>query len=555
MLKFSVPFKITAPNAITATFDAALEKIQKQKNNLHLSHQVLTDLKTAFVEGIANAIRHGKELAQKKTVCGRFILDQKNIGFEILDHGSGFNLNALAVPNFTKMSTSGRGVFMMRQLGDELKYTRGKKENKLVFKRHLIGGKDDTVEIDLLYNISEAILSGAALEKVYQIILDQALDVFHVERASILIYDETLKRLRVVASRGLSQDMTEKIAVRSGDGVSGYVFQHGRPLLIEDITRNKRGLEKKQRYKSTSFISAPMICSPLRLDEKPLGVINLTDRKDGKKFTRKDLKLLSTIANQAMACVHIRELVDKVRKMEHVRQEMATLHRIQNSYLPAKAPHLNHWDIAGRCEMAQSVGGDYFDFFVNHGHLYVVIADVSGHDISSAMTMVNFRAQLKAFLSEAAAPNIILNKINATLYDDLQRSEQFISCILVKIHTQSGDFEIANAGHPPPLSLKGSPVATDSGLVLGIQKQEVYTTTHGKFDKGDGLLLFTDGVIEAKNEKNQNYGLEKLRRELISCELRSSAEIVEKILHSVITYRTHLNILDDAAMVAIQYLG
>lgn len=554
-MKISVPFTILSPDAITTTFDTVLEQIQKKKNNLHLSSQVRTDLKTAFVEGVANAIRHGKELAKKKKLGGKFILDQKNIGFEIIDHGLGFNLDALAVPNFKKMKASGRGVFMMRQLGDELKYTRSKKENKLIFKRHLIGGKDDTVEIDLLYNISEAILSGAELDEVYQIILDQALDVFHVERASILIYDETLKRLRVVASSGLSSDMKNLIAVRSGDGVSGYVFQHGRPLLIEDITRNKRGLEKKQHYKSTSFISAPMICSPLRLDEKPLGVINLTDRKDGKKFTRKDLKLLSTIANQAMACVHIRELVDKVRKTEHVRQEMATLRRIQNSYLPTKAPHLNHWDVTGRCEMAQSVGGDYFDFFIQHGHLYVVIADVSGHDISSAMTMVNFRAQLKAFLCNEMAPHLILNKINTTLYDDLQRAEQFISCILVKIQTQSGDFEIANAGHPPPLSLKGKTIATDSGLVLGIQKQEAYTTTHGKLDEGDGLLLFTDGVIEAKNENEQNYGLEKLRKELAFCQTQPSTKIVETILQSVLNYRTSPKILDDVAIVAVKYLG
>ncbi|HLD44298.1 MAG TPA: GAF domain-containing protein, partial [bacterium] len=446
-MKVSVPFKISSETVIVEVFENSLFKLQRKNTKIYFSSRLCNDLKVAFMEAVTNAIKHAAELTHQRNVQGKFLLDDKIVGFEIYDHGQGFHLDRVPVPDLNDLKASGRGIFMMKQLGECVSYQVHKKRNALVFKRNLIGHHASTRELDLLYELSEAIISNAGREEVYQIILSQALELFHVERASILIFDETDKRLKVAASRGISDQVREHTSIRPGEGVSGYVFQHGRSLLIEDINLNTRGLERKKHYKTSSFISAPMICSPLRLDEKPIGVINLTDRVDGKKFTKKDLKLLSTIANQAMACLHIRNLIEETKEKERLKQEMDHVRRIQSSYLPVQAPAIDGWDLAGRCDMAQSVGGDYFDFHFVSPHLYLIIADVAGHNTSSAVTMVNFRSQLKAYLSVMSQPQDILARLNQSLYHDLTQAEQFVSTLLIQINVQTGDYVLANAGH------------------------------------------------------------------------------------------------------------
>lgn len=462
-------------------------------------------------------------------------------------------MDAVPVPDLFDMKASGRGIFIMKQVGDDVRYRRGKECNRLTFKRYLVGQNASAREIDLLYNLSEAVIRGMSLYDVCQMILVQALEFFHVERASLLIYDEKIKRLKVIASRGLSGEVKEKTEVRAGEGVSGYVFQHGRPLLIEDIDENRRGIEKKSGYKSRSFISAPMICSPLRLNEKPLGVINLTDRTDGRKFTKKDLKLLSTIANQAMACLYIRDLMNEANKTGELKRELDIVRHIQTSYLPRTAPHIAGFDIAGSCEMAQSVGGDYFDYFHINQWLYLVVADVSGHDMKSAMTMFNFRSQLKVLFAQQMEPDRILTMLNFTMHEDLVHSGHFVSAIVMRINTQNGEYEMASAGHFPPLFLDGRYNVIDSGLMFGIEKRETYPAIAGYINKGQGFVLFTDGVTEAMNQKGQFFGIDRLKKMVQELKGLSSEKTVAQVVEKVLTYRSPGSALDDITVVALKY--
>lgn len=544
------PFNIRTPNQIVRAYEASVQKLKKAHPRLYLSSQIQTDIKTAFVEAVANAIKHAQELKKKNKVKGHFFLNQKMVGFEVIDHGPGFNLKKIPVPDLGDFKASGRGIFMMKQLGDKLEYKKNRGHHILFFGKNLVG---QTKELDLLYNLSEAIIRRASLDEVYEIILGQALDIFHVERASILIYDSEKKALKVAASRGLSKEVEQNIKVRSGEGVSGYVYRHGKPLLISDVKRNKQGIEQKKHYKTSSFISAPMICSPLRMDEKSLGVINLTDRIDGKKFTKNDLTLLSTIANQAMACLYIRGLIEEVKSSENLKKELEIVRGVQSSYLPRQAPDVKGFDLAGRCEMAQTVGGDYFDYFLMGPTLYLVIADVSGHDMKSAVTMVNFRSQLKASLNcLKSSPNEILTFLNHVLYEDLSRFGQFISCVLVKLDTKTGNFEMANSGHYPPLFFSDRILSLDSGVVLGVKKDENYQIIKGSIAKGDGMVLYTDGAVESMNRQGRVFGLNRLKKTVATHRKKTVQVLVDSLVDSILSWREGSKILDDVTVMTIK---
>lgn len=548
-----VPFRVVSLGDINAIFDAKWAELETLCPGIVFSRQTQVDLKTAVHEAVANAAKHGGELERRGCVNGRLFIDHRRIGFEVEDHGPGFDIEDVPVPDLFDMKASGRGVFIMKQVGDELRYRRGKARNVLTFRRFLVGQNASTREIDLLYNISEAVIRGVGLYEICQMILDQALAIFHVERASILVYDEKIGRLKVIASRGLSGEVRENTLVRSGEGVSGYVFRHGRPLLIEDIDQNRRGIEKKNGYKSRSFISAPMICSPLRIGEKPLGVINLTDRADGKKFTKKDLKVLSTIANQAMACLYIRDLMSEVKEKDKLRQELEIVRHIQMSYLPRQAPRVDGFDIAGTCGMATAVGGDYYDYYRVNRWLYLVVADVSGHDMKSAMTMFNFRSQLKVLFSQQQEPAAILTHLNFTMYDDLVPSAHFVSALVIRIDSATGEYALASAGHYPPLFFSGRYDILDSGLPLGIERRETYRDVLGRLERGEGFLLFTDGVVEAMNAKGKFFGIDRLRAAAVDAADQNCDRIVSHVVESVCAYRSSNAAQDDITVVALKY--
>lgn len=546
-----IPFAIRSEKDILPVFEKTFDTVQKKHATVFFSPRTRSDLRQAFVEGVTNAIVHAGEIVKKGKVTGQLFLQGKSLGFMVFDHGRGFSLKKLPLPDFSGVAGSGRGLFMMKQVSDEVDYERGKAHNVLSCKRFLPGYEEKTKGMDLLYELSEAIVRNASVEEVYDIILEQALSLFHVERASILIYDEKLKMLVVAASRGIPSAVRRKTKIKPGDGVSGYVFQHARPLLIEDIEDNGRGLKKRGQYKTRSFISAPMIASPLRLGERPIGVINLTDRIDGKRFGKRDLKLLSTIANQAMACVHVKNLIADVKATEGLKQELLQMRKIQSSYLPKSAPEIDGYSVAGRCEMAQSVGGDYFDFFYATPFLTVVVADVSGHDMSSALTMVNFRAQLKAQLQLSDDVGAILTRLNASLCDDLQKASQFVSCLLVRLNTASGEFALANAGHYPPLFHRGGATIQNSEMVMGIEKNPVYETAHGVLPHGDEMVLFTDGVVESRDEEGQMFGLGNLQKVIRANFIDDALRRVHEIIADVLKFRSDHQMLDDITVVAI----
>lgn len=547
-------FLIRSENEIGVEFLKSLEALLKE-SHVHLTHQARTDLKTAFYEACANAIRHAKELETHDAVLGQFYLNAKAIGFEVWDHGSGFDMDAVPVPDFNSYQSSGRGVFMMKQLGDEVKYSKSKSKNTLKFMRYLVGQDATTREIEFLYEVSEAVVQGQSLETLYQIILDKALEIFHVDRASILIFDEATRTLKVKASRGLAEDVVQNIDVKSGEGVSGYVFQHGRPLLIEDIDTNRRGIEKKKHYKSKSFMSVPMIYSPTRENEKIIGVINLTDRQDGEQFTKKDLKLLSTIANQAMSSLYIRDLLDEVRQSASMKNQLSIVRNIQESYLPKASLNIRGFEVDGLCEMADSLGGDYYDYFEAGPWLYLVVADISGHNIASAMSMFNFRSQLRSLLPLEMDPATLLTHLNKNLYADLAQSAHFVTALIFKIHTKTLEWQLASAGHYPPLFFPERFQFIANGMVLGIQPEEIYTNTTGVFEPHDHVLLFTDGMIEAMNQTQGFFGLERLKQSFKNNHDKSSPDLIRKLIEEVKKFRNVDYSLDDLTVLSLKCHG
>ncbi len=409
--------------------------------------------------------------------------------------------------------------------------------------------------IDVVYSLSSAIAQATELKQVYELILDEVVNLFGVEKASIMIYDPAADGLRVVAARGLPDDIKESALIRVGEGISGSVFKKNEPLLVEDI--RAAGINGKDRYKTFSLMSAPVTCFPMKSGVKTLGVINVTDKADGSPFTQEDLKLLMTLTNQVATYLRVIELSSEVAKSENLRQQLEIARQIQYRLLPLSPPKLEGVEVAGRVITADRVGGDYYDFFISRtGRPSFVIADVSGHSIGAALIMAAFRSAIRAQMDSEYTTSILVQRVNQVLFEDLFHAEQFISMSILKYMKSRQLIQFTNAGHPPPIIWRHGmrqfeELSTDDPL-LGIEPMSIYHEKQIVVSKGDVIVLYTDGVTEAMNQNGIRFGKGRLIEVLSTLMDKRPSQIVDGIVESSFSFAKQRPLHDDITAVVLK---
>ncbi|MBI4211623.1 MAG: SpoIIE family protein phosphatase [Deltaproteobacteria bacterium] len=412
--------------------------------------------------------------------------------------------------------------------------------------------------LDVVHRLTMAIAAASDLDQIYDLVLDCAAQVLHVEKASIMVFDPAIGALRVVAARGMDPELMKTAVVRIGDGISGKVFSSHEPLLIEDIRTSPIG-PRPGRYRTNSLMAAPVTCFPLKVGEEPIGVINVTDRADGTPFSRDDLTLLNTIANQAAAYIHLRHLSDQVRAAERLREQIEIARQIQYRLIPTIPPSTEGLEIAGALMTAERVGGDYYDCFKGRTtRPSFLIADVSGHSIGAAMIMASFRAAVRAQQDSDYSPQVLIQRVNQIMYEDLYQSEQFISMVYLQYLRSRQMIQFTSAGHPPPLLWRAAEkkiemLTTDDPLI-GIDYQSLFHEKKCVVAPGDVILLYTDGVIEAQNSEGTRFGVECLK-ELLSRVVHLSAQlIIDAVADEVARFTEPKAPTDDVTLLALKVL-
>lgn len=413
-----------------------------------------------------------------------------------------------------------------------------------------------TSPIDAIHELSMAIVRAVDPKDFYNVILDTVVKFLGVEKASIMTFDPAIGALRIAAARGMDENVAKTAVVKIGEGISGKVFASLKPLLINDIKASETG-PGHNRYKSNSLISAPVTCFPMKVGEEALGVINVTDRADGTPFTDDDMQLLTTLANQAAAYLHILKLMEERRSTERLHEQLEIARQIQYKLLPSKPPAIEGLDVAGRLVTAERVGGDYYDSFLTHvKRPSFVIADVSGHSIGAALIMSAFRAAIRAQMDADYSPSMLVQRINSILYEDLFQAEQFISMIYLQYVRPRQLIQYTVAGHPPPIvwrnASKQFEEAGTGDCLLGIEPRGVFHEKQMVVSKGDVILLYTDGIIEAANREGERFGNARLLKCLEDALMGSARDIADVVVETVQAFADPNRLSDDVTALVLK---
>ncbi len=286
------------------------------------------------------------------------------------------------------------------------------------------------------------------------------------------------------------------------------------------------------------FESALII--PLLINKIPIGrMILIKEVKDG--FNNEMINIISTFVSQACISVENHRLLNQAILNERYQEELKIAQRVQKALLPTKLDHNDSFNISAYSNAADEVGGDYYDTFkLDEDRFVLIIGDVSGKGTSAAFHMAQMKGIFQSLIQLNLSPTDFLIKANSALSKCLGRNH-FITVSIFLINTERKTFCHARAGHVPTLHFNSSASKSEyleiDGLGLGILRNKLYENHVEEktfnYQTGDTLVLYTDGVIEAKNHQGKQFGFERLRSLLEIYNEHNSKEIQTNLIDSL----------------------
>jgi sigma-B regulation protein RsbU (phosphoserine phosphatase) len=274
-------------------------------------------------------------------------------------------------------------------------------------------------------------------------------------------------------------------------------------LNVERTGTRAEGVRLEPRPRlGDAFLSVPINYTPPGGDPRTVGVLTLVGRRSGVRFNAGDERLLAAVASQIGAALETQRLVEETLRQERLLRELELAHDLQLKLLPDPAAFEGPPQIAARCSPAESVGGDFYQFYRLPGdRLGLLIGDVSSHGFAAALIMALTLSAVGIYARATESPAEVLRYVHRALIRELETTEMYLSLFYGVLDRQGGLLSYANAGHPQAWRIDGEGNPTRLGATgppLGTMPVEPYGERLVRWSLGsDMLLLYTDGLSDA----------------------------------------------------------
>lgn len=339
------------------------------------------------------------------------------------------------------------------------------------------------------------------------------------------------------------------------EGIIGHGFTVAEAVHIEDLRQHGGA----GGYPDIGEGMAVMV-SPLRYAGKDIGVLAVARRHEDGGFSKNDFAVFRSVAEQSSFAIGNARVHRDANEKKEIEGELRNAREVQRVLLPQEDPVLAGFRVNGTNLPARIISGDYYDYIqLLDGKLGVVIADVSGKGVSAGLLMAMCRSLLRAVALASASPSTVLAAVNRYLFPDI-REDMFISMIYGILDPADGTFTFARAGHDPAMIFRKATgevqLSKPKGMALGIDGGSVFerVTKDEKItlESGDCVLLFTDGVKEAINAGEEEFGLERLADAFRGAAPLGAEAVVKRVQEEVETFAGGGPQMDDVTIVAIE---
>lgn len=301
--------------------------------------------------------------------------------------------------------------------------------------------------------------------------------------------------------------------------------------------------------------AAFLFAVPIAVKDDLYGVMLIEEAPGGLRFRARRLEIITGIAQQAALAIQNDLLQNEMVVRERLETEIQLARQIQQTFIPESLPQFPDWELAARWKTARQVGGDFYDVFdLPDKRLGLFIADVADKGVPAALFMALTRTLVRAAVTELESPAEAMKRVNDLLIPDT-RQGMFVTAVYAVLDMDKNELTYVNAGHNPPLWVKRDGEIerlTRTAIALGVVTGEPVEQRTIKFESGDSLLLYTDGLTESFNADGEFYGEGRLMEAIKSDHCSSASDLLDVVEKSLLNFVQDMPPADDLTMLVLR---
>lgn len=424
-----------------------------------------------------------------------------------------------------------------------------------------VAGLSTVDKLRMLLDITKTISRSLDLDEVLNLVMDTLDSLIPYDAAGIYLVkcsqplaewegekDETCV-FHTQAVRGYEIDDLQELHLKMGEGLIGHVAVTGKPYVSHEVRRDPRYINARPR--TNSEMVAPIISN-----KEVIGVFDL-ESDELNAYSNDDLEVLLLLASQVAIIIEKVMLHEQLIEKQRLETQLEVARQVQLELLPARDPQLNGFDISAYNFPTEEVSGDYYDWVrIYDDQIGVVVADVSGKGMPAALLMAFLRASLRAATHIGYAPHITMSKVNYLLWESIERN-QFVTAFYGIFDSTNRTLAYSNAGHNPALVMESDGTARfeeRGGVPLGMFRDTRYYEYFLSIDSGQLLVLYTDGLTEARNSTEEEYGRDRLVEAVRRCRELGAREMIDYIHRDLSNWTDGQGSDDDVTIFIIKAL-
>ncbi len=386
-------------------------------------------------------------------------------------------------------------------------------------------------ELRIVHDLGELISGPLELQEMLDRTVQRVESVMSVKACAIRILDESTGELVIKAVHNLSDEYLQKGPVLVKDNAIDSAACHGEVVYIADAPNDPR-IRYPQNALREGIVSG--LCAPMSYRGQSIGVIRVyTDKLY--EFNEGERALLKSIGTQTAAAIINSRLHEDRAKSALIERQVTIAGKIQRRMLPALLPRHPSLQFGCVYDPTLLLGGDFYDFIeLGEGRMGVCIADVVGKGLPAAMMMASIRSALRAYATDNADIGRVMQMVNEHMVRDTLPSE-FVTLVYGVFSADGQVLSYSNAGHPPPVVLRGDNfINLDSGgTVIGILSNETFDVDAFQLKPNDLVVMTTDGVTEAMGFDGQCFGPDRLLKSIWRHRELGAQQLAHQILWDV----------------------
>jgi sigma-B regulation protein RsbU (phosphoserine phosphatase) len=414
-------------------------------------------------------------------------------------------------------------------------------------------------EQGILLELSNQLLSRHDPGELMKYLVKEVQELMEADACTLILPADDPDYLAFRAASGWQNDPVGAQRRAPANEVSGpgLVMQTQEPVTVRDLRRDDPAPWMPSWLRAEGFRGHAVM--PLIAEDNSIGAL-VIDSRSPRILDENQLRFFQLLANQAAIAIEKARLYQDSLKQQRLLEELSVAQQIQLSLLPETPPVVSGWEFAAFYRPARQIGGDFYDFFDLPGKRSewgIIIADVADKGIPSALYMALSRTVIRTTALSGRSPASALMRASHLILNDSQ-SDLFLSAFYSKLDTKTGRLIYCSAGHNPALWFCASDgkcqELTTPGIILGAFDDIELEEQRVDISPGDVLVLYTDGVTEAINPAEQEFGVEKLREVLAATADSGAEEILENIVDAVDSFAEDAPPFDDLTLVVVKRL-